>query len=235
MAGRSNGRPAHPHSSCRCAPGYTLSDRAVGLLFIAPFVTAALFFMVYPIVEAVRMAFYSYNPLRPDLSAFVGLANFEFIFRDPLFWDSFRQATVWTFLSIVFQTVFGVGHRAAAASGAARHRRVPRPAAVSLHRADGGDRADLALDLQSGDRRGELRAAERGADQGADLLALHAQHGDGLDHHAQRVEIHAVRGHLRAGAPADGAARALRRRQGRRRGRSCAGSSTSPCRSSRRC
>ena len=90
-------------------PGYTLSDRAVGLLFIAPFVTAALFFMVYPIAEAVRMAFYSYNPLRPDLSAFVGLANFEFIFRDPLFWDSFRQATVWTFLSIVFQTVFGVG------------------------------------------------------------------------------------------------------------------------------
>lgn len=90
-------------------PGYPLSDRAVGLLFIAPFVTAALFFMVYPIAEAVRMAFYSYNPLRPDLSAFVGLANFEFIFRDPLFWDSFRQATVWTFLSIVFQTVFGVG------------------------------------------------------------------------------------------------------------------------------
>ena len=77
--------------------GYTLSDRAVGLLFIAPFVAAALFFMVYPIVEAVRMAFYSYNPLRPGPERFVGLANFEFIFSDPLFWDSFRQATVWTF------------------------------------------------------------------------------------------------------------------------------------------
>ena len=89
--------------------GFTLSDQAVGVLFMVPFVLTALFFMVYPIVEAVRMAFYSYNPLRPDLSAFVGLANFEFIFRDPLFWDSFRQATVWTFLSIVFQTVFGVG------------------------------------------------------------------------------------------------------------------------------
>jgi ABC-type sugar transport system permease subunit len=85
-----------------------LSDRAVGLLFIAPFVTAALFFMVYPIVEAIRMAFYSYNPLRPELTTFVGLDNFAYIFADPLFWDSFRQATVWTFLSIVFQTVFGV-------------------------------------------------------------------------------------------------------------------------------
>ena len=86
----------------------TLSDRTVGLLFIAPFLVAALFFMVYPVVEAVRMSFYSYNPLRPELSTFVGLANFEYIFRDPLFWDSFWQATVWTLLSIVFQTVFGV-------------------------------------------------------------------------------------------------------------------------------
>jgi multiple sugar transport system permease protein len=88
--------------------GYTLSDRAVGLLFIAPFLAAAVFFMVYPVVEAIRMAFYSYNPLRPDLSTYVGLRNFEFIFADPLFWDSFWQATVWTLLSIVFQTVFGV-------------------------------------------------------------------------------------------------------------------------------
>ena len=158
VAGRLNSPPGHPHGRVQMRPGHTLSDRAVGLLFIAPFVTAALFFMVYPIAEAIRMAFYSYNPLRPDLSAFVGLANFEFIFRDPLFWDSFRQATVWTFLSIVFQTVFGVAIAHAAASGAGRHRHIPRPAAVSLHRADGGDRPHLALDLQSGDRRGELRA-----------------------------------------------------------------------------
>ena len=87
----------------------TLSDRAVGLLFIAPFIAAAVFFMLYPIAEAIRMAFFSYNPLRPDLSQFVGLDNFAFILRDPLFWDSFRQATIWTLLSIVFQTVFGVG------------------------------------------------------------------------------------------------------------------------------
>ena len=85
------------------------TDRAVGLIFIAPFVLTALFFMVYPIAEAIRMAFYSYNPLRPDLTAFVGFANFEFIFDDPLFWASFWQATVWTLLSILFQTVLGVG------------------------------------------------------------------------------------------------------------------------------
>ena len=89
--------------------GLTLSDRTVGLLFIVPFVVTALIFMVYPIVEAVRLSFVSYNPLRPDLSVFVGLANFAHIFNDPLFWSSFRQATIWTSLSILFQTVFGVG------------------------------------------------------------------------------------------------------------------------------
>ena len=85
-----------------------LSDQAVGVLFIVPFVLTALFFMVYPIAEAVRMAFYSYNPLRPDRSFFVGLANFEYIFADPLFWSSFWQATIWTGFSILFQTVLGV-------------------------------------------------------------------------------------------------------------------------------
>jgi multiple sugar transport system permease protein len=85
------------------------SDRFVGLLFIAPFVVTAIVFMVYPIAEAVRMAFFSYNPLRPDLVSYVGLANFEFIFSDPLFWSSFAQGTVWTLLSILFQTIFGVG------------------------------------------------------------------------------------------------------------------------------
>ncbi len=85
-----------------------LPDRVVGLLFVAPFVALAALFMVYPVVEAVRMAFLSYNPLRPDLTAFAGLDNFRFIFADPLFWDSFWQATVWTVLSIVFQTLIGV-------------------------------------------------------------------------------------------------------------------------------
>ena len=89
--------------------GFLSSDRVVGILFIVPFILTALFFMVYPIAEAIRMAFFSYNPLRPELSSFVGLSNFEFIFNDPLFWASFWQGTVWTLLSILFQTVFGVG------------------------------------------------------------------------------------------------------------------------------
>lgn len=76
---------------------------------MAPFVVTAGVFMIYPIFEAVRMAFFAYNPLRPDDIRFVGLRNFEFIFSDPLFWSAFYQATLWTVISILLQTLFGVG------------------------------------------------------------------------------------------------------------------------------
>lgn len=88
---------------------FRLSDRQVGLLFMAPFVVTALVFMAYPVLEALRMAFFAYNPLRPDDIRFVGLRNFEYILGDRLFWDSFYQATIWTLVSILFQTVLGVG------------------------------------------------------------------------------------------------------------------------------
>lgn len=87
---------------------FTLSDRQVGILFMLPFIVTASLFMVWPVVEAVRMAFYAYNPLRPDDIYWVGFENFQRIFDDPLFWDSFRQALVWTGWSILFQTVLGV-------------------------------------------------------------------------------------------------------------------------------
>lgn len=96
-------RPAAPERR-----RFTLSDRQVGILFMLPFIVTAALFMVWPVVEAVRMAFYAYNPLRPDDIYWVGFQNFERIFDDPLFWESFRQALVWTGWSILFQTVLGV-------------------------------------------------------------------------------------------------------------------------------
>jgi len=92
----------------RGSGSFKLTDQQIGILFVVPFAITAVVFIGYPVAQAIRMAFYSINPLRPDLSAFVGLDNFSYIFDDSLFWDAFSQATVWTLSSIVFQTVFGV-------------------------------------------------------------------------------------------------------------------------------
>ncbi len=85
------------------------ADNRIGLLFIAPFVVAALVFMVYPVLESIRMAFYYIDPLNPDAQRFAGLDNFGTVLRDPLFWSSFRNAAYWTFVSTILQTVAGVG------------------------------------------------------------------------------------------------------------------------------
>lgn len=104
--------PAGPAVGGRAAvarpPRAALSDRQLGVLFLLPFVTVAAVFVVYPALEAVRLAFYTRLPFRPVLT-FVGLDNFRYILADPTFWAAARQAVVWTVASIVLQTVFGVG------------------------------------------------------------------------------------------------------------------------------
>ena len=75
---------------------FRLSDRQVGVLFMLPFLVAVALFLVWPIAEAVRLSFVRYNPLRPDDQPFVGLDNYLFVLEDPLFWESFWQALVWT-------------------------------------------------------------------------------------------------------------------------------------------
>ena len=89
-------------------PAWKRADNRIGIAFILPFALAALLFMVYPVLEAVRMAFYELNPLRPEDSTFAGLDNFRQLFDDDLFWQSFRQAAIWTTCSIFLQTLIGV-------------------------------------------------------------------------------------------------------------------------------
>jgi ABC-type sugar transport system permease subunit len=66
-------------------------------------------FLIWPIAEAVRLSFVRYNPLRPDSQPFVGLDNYVFVLQDPLFWESFSQALIWTGWSTVLQALIGVG------------------------------------------------------------------------------------------------------------------------------
>lgn len=87
---------------------WKVADNRLGVLFILPFVITALVFMVYPVCEAVRMAFFYIDPLDPAGEHFAGFDNFRSIFSDPLFWKSLRNAAVWTGASIVLQTVVGV-------------------------------------------------------------------------------------------------------------------------------
>ena len=195
------------------------ADTRIGILFIVPFAIAALVFMVFPVVDAVRLAFFHHNPLNPDAATFAGLDNFRTIFDDPLFWQSLRQAAVWTFASIVLQTVFGVA------------------LALLLHLPLRGisifrglllfpyivPTVVIALVLQwmLNPEIGVMNWSLRGAgliDENIYWLASPTMAMISTIA-AQRLEVHAVRHDLRAGSIADHPARALRRGEGRRRRR----------------
>jgi len=86
---------------------WELSDRQVGVLFLLPFAVVALVFVIYPALDAIRLAFHSKLPFR-NAFTFVGLDNFRYVLSDPVFWAASRQAVLWTVASIVLQTVLGV-------------------------------------------------------------------------------------------------------------------------------
>ncbi|HEY9461873.1 MAG TPA: sugar ABC transporter permease, partial [Vicinamibacterales bacterium] len=77
------------------------------MLFLLPFAVLSLGFVVYPALDAIRLAFHSKLPFRNSFT-FVGLDNFRYLRDDPVFWAAAWQSCVWTGASIVLQTVFGV-------------------------------------------------------------------------------------------------------------------------------
>lgn len=108
---QTSGTRVEPPTDCSISAwwaGVRQHDTHIGVLFILPFLAACAVFMIYPVVQVIRMSFYYRNPLRPDQWEFVGLENFRTIFSDELFWDSFYQATIWTSSSIVLQAMLGV-------------------------------------------------------------------------------------------------------------------------------
>src|SRR5687768_5764300 len=106
IGGPHTGPPKPPAAGLR---GWSpdLSDRQLGVLFLLPFFVVSSVFVLYPAIDAVRLAFYSKLPFRQTFT-FVGLDNFRYIFADTVFWAAAEQAVVWTVVSTVLQAVFGV-------------------------------------------------------------------------------------------------------------------------------
>lgn len=105
-------------AGARAATGRTGRDRPglrrsrsretrVALLFVAP---AAIGFLVFTLIPTIRGFYYSftdYDVFQPE--TFVGLANYERMFADALFWNSLWVTLWYVVINIGFQTVFALG------------------------------------------------------------------------------------------------------------------------------
>lgn len=87
---RANPRPAH-------------SGRST-LVFLSPWLVSFGLFWLFPLVFSLVLSFMDFNPLRPDLARFVGLANFARAVRDPLFWTSLKNTLVFVFGTVPVTT-----------------------------------------------------------------------------------------------------------------------------------
>lgn len=80
----------------------------LGMALIAPTVLILTAVIVYPLISAIYLSFFSiYTPTLKG--SFVGLANYATILTAPRFWFALWTTILWTVGTLFLQVVFGVG------------------------------------------------------------------------------------------------------------------------------
>jgi trehalose/maltose transport system permease protein len=77
-------------------------------LFLAPLLIALVFVAAWPLLRTILFSLTDAN--LSDLSAwkFVGLANYLYLFEDPLWWRAVGNTLIFTVFSVVLETIFGL-------------------------------------------------------------------------------------------------------------------------------
>jgi len=80
----------------------------LGVLLIAPTVLVFCAVIVYPLISAIYLSFFSiYTPTLEG--TWLGLENYRVLLTKGEFWESLRTNLIWTAGTLVLQIVFGVG------------------------------------------------------------------------------------------------------------------------------
>lgn len=70
--------------------------------YLAPAALLYGWFLVYPMLDAVRLSFFEWSGFRTEAPTYVGLDNYRRLFTaDPVFWTALRNSLVWVVLSIL--------------------------------------------------------------------------------------------------------------------------------------
>lgn len=84
------------------------SQQTAGLLTIAPAFVLILGLILYPIAYSIWLSLLEKHSFFPQ-QKFIGLENYLYLWTDEEFWTSFWLGTVYSFWTIVFQLILGVG------------------------------------------------------------------------------------------------------------------------------
>lgn len=82
-------------------------EALAGYLFLAPFLFFFVVFLVRPIITSVQMSFHQWEVLMPT-HPYVGLANYEELIHDDLWWLALKNTIVFTMLTAAGTTVLAL-------------------------------------------------------------------------------------------------------------------------------
>ncbi|UQN28863.1 carbohydrate ABC transporter permease [Brachybacterium kimchii] len=81
----------------------------LALPYLAPALVLYAVFLVYPMIDAVRLSFFEWSGFRIEKPEFVGLDNYVRLFTsDPVFWTALRNSVIWVIASLLVPTVIAL-------------------------------------------------------------------------------------------------------------------------------
>jgi raffinose/stachyose/melibiose transport system permease protein len=86
---------------------HVLQRYVVAYLFILPVLLLYIVFVLRPTLQTFWLAFYEWNGISIDRE-WVGLANFQRLFVDPIFWQALQHSLIWTAVVVTFNLVVGL-------------------------------------------------------------------------------------------------------------------------------
>jgi len=81
-------------------------DRSAGFVLSLPAMVIMVVLMVYPLLFAVWLSFVQWKPKH---STFVGLANYDRLVTDPIFWTGVGNTLFYTLWNVLFGTAMSIG------------------------------------------------------------------------------------------------------------------------------
>jgi multiple sugar transport system permease protein len=86
-----------------------LSERALGMVMLAPMLLVLVLVIGYPLIDSFWLSLHRANLANPEQGQpFVGLGNYLYAFRQPDFWYSIQRTLYFTVLSVALELVLGI-------------------------------------------------------------------------------------------------------------------------------
>jgi multiple sugar transport system permease protein len=102
-------QPIATTSQTKRARSGELSERALGIVMLAPMTLVLLLVIGYPLVDSFWLSLHRANLANPEQGQpFVGLSNYLFAFRQPDFWYSVQRTLYFTILSVGLELALGL-------------------------------------------------------------------------------------------------------------------------------